>query len=121
MKNSSVPILEVVEPLCRVCQDPGLRRLANRLLDFRGVSMPGMRRITYRSILAWINKERPGADPISYDSLRIHAKRHYELDGIWAYWSARLDREWREALEALRDSTPSLPESRLDSRSQSSE
>jgi hypothetical protein len=129
--GGDAPTMEVVEPLCRICRDPGLRRLVNQLLDWRGVPIPEggktYRITSYRTILAWINKQRPDADPISYDSLWVHAKRHYEFAGIVAYWSARMDKEWRDALEALRstgnqvDSTPSLPESSLDSRSQSSE
>jgi hypothetical protein len=87
----------------------------NQLLDWRGVPIPEGDRITYRTILGWINKERPDANPISYNSLWVHAKRHYELAGIVAYWRAKMDKEWRDALEALRstgnqgDSTPSLP------------
>jgi hypothetical protein len=106
MTNTSArSTMEVVEPRCRICRDPGLRRLVNQALDWRGVPIPAgdkTCRITYRTILAWINKERPDADPISYDSLWVHAKRHYELAGIVAYWSARMDREWRDAVEALR-------------------
>lgn len=96
---------EVVEPHCRICQDHRLRRRANTLLDWRGIPiMMGdrTRKITYRTILSWLNQGRPREDPISYDSLWIHAKRHYSLAGIIAYWSARMDKEWRAALEALR-------------------
>ena len=74
MKNSSAPIMEVVEPRCRICRDPGLRRLVNQALDWRGVPIPEgdkTYQISYRLIRAWINKERPYADPISYDSLRM--------------------------------------------------
>ena len=101
MMNTSAPIMEVVEPRCRICRDPGLRRLVNQALDWRGVPLPEgdkTYRITYRTILAWINKQRPDADPISYDSLWIHARRHYSLAGIAAYWGARMDRELRNAL-----------------------
>jgi hypothetical protein len=57
--------------------------------------------ITYRTILGWldpINMGRDSGDRITYDSLRVHAKRHYELAGIAAYWSARMDTELRNAL-----------------------
>jgi hypothetical protein len=97
--------VEVVEPLCRVCRDPDVRRLVNALLDWRGVPIPyeggKTRRITYSTILGWlepINEGRPKGDRITYDSLWIHARRHYDLAGIAAYWGARMDKELRNAL-----------------------
>jgi hypothetical protein len=96
---------EVVEPRCRICRDPGLRRRVNQLLDWRGVPIPEggktYRITSYRTILAWINKERPDADQITYDSLWIHSKRHHELAGVVAYWSARIENELRDALRQM--------------------
>ena len=37
-------------------------------------------------------------DRIAYDSLWIHAKRHYEIAGRAAYWSTRMYKELRNAL-----------------------
>jgi hypothetical protein len=99
--------VEVAEPRCRVCRDPEVRRLVNDLLDWRGVPIPvggRLRRVTYTEILAKLkpmNEGRPLGDQITYDSLWVHAKRHHGLTGIVAYWSARMDRELREALQAL--------------------
>lgn len=58
-------------------------------------------RITYADILRDVeplNEGRDKTDRITYDSLWIHAKRHYDLAGIAAYWTARMDRELRNAL-----------------------
>ena len=33
-----------------------------------------------------------------YDSLRVHAKRHYDLAGLTAYWRARMHKELMKAL-----------------------
>jgi len=33
-----------------------------------------------------------------YDSLRVHAKRHYDLAGITAHWRAQMHKELRNAL-----------------------
>jgi hypothetical protein len=96
--------IEVVEPLCRICRDPAVRRLVNRLLDWRGVPIPGGGTITHRTILGWldpINAGRDKRDQITYDSLWVHSKRHHELAGIVAYWSARLDKELRDALRQM--------------------
>ena len=35
---------------------------------------------------------------ITYDTLWVHAKRHYDLAGIAAYWRARMCKELRNAL-----------------------
>ena len=37
-------------------------------------------------------------DRITYDSVSVHAKRHYDLAGIAACWSSRMDKELRNAL-----------------------
>jgi hypothetical protein len=102
--------VEVVEPRCRICRDPTVRRLVNSLLDWRGVPLPmdGAKShgITYADILGVLeplNQGRPERDRITYDSLWVHAKRHYDFAGIAAYWGARLDTELRNALLAHRD------------------
>jgi hypothetical protein len=45
-----------------------------------------------------LNEGRDTRDGITYDSLWIHAKRHYSLAGIAADWRARMDKELRNAL-----------------------
>jgi hypothetical protein len=35
---------------------------------------------------------------ITYDSLWVHAKRHYDLAGTTAYWRARMHKELMKAL-----------------------
>ena len=94
------------EPRCRICRDPAVRRLVNDLLDPRGVPVilegGSMRhRITYTDILGMlepINEGRDKGDQITYDSLWIHAKRHYDVARVAAYWGARMDKELRSAL-----------------------
>ena len=94
------------EPRCRICRDSHVRRLVNDLLDLRGapaivVGGNKGRRISYTDILGMLeplNEGRDKGDRITYDSLWIHAKRHYDLAGIVAYWSAQMDNELRKAL-----------------------
>ena len=40
----------------------------------------------------------PKRDRITYDSLWVHAKRHYDLAGVTAYWMAQMDKELMKAL-----------------------
>jgi hypothetical protein len=93
------------EPRCRVCRDPDVRRLVNYLLDWRGVPIilgPGkIHRITLTEILRDLeplNEGRDNRDRITYDSLWVHAKRHYDLAGVTAYWTARMHKELMKAL-----------------------
>ena len=79
--------------------------VVNDLLDWRGVPINlgrGKRHlVTYADILRDLeplNEGRDTGDRITYDSLWIHAKRHYEIAGIAAYWSARIHKELRKAL-----------------------
>jgi hypothetical protein len=37
-------------------------------------------------------------DRITYDSLMVHAKRHYDLAATTAYWRARMHKELMKAL-----------------------
>jgi hypothetical protein len=46
-----------------------------------------------------LKEGRSERDRITYDSLWIHAKRHYDLAGIAGYWSARMDKELRKVLQ----------------------
>ena len=93
------------EPRCRICRDETVRVVVNGLLDWRGV--PVLReggkthRITLTEILRDLeplNEGRDTGDRISYDSLWIHAKRHYDLAGVAAYWRTRMYKEFRTAL-----------------------
>ena len=57
--------------------------------------------VTYADILRDLeplNEGRDERDRITYDSLWIHAKRHYDLAGIAAYWRARMHEELMNAL-----------------------
>lgn len=78
-----------------------MRVLVNKLLDWHGVPIFLGRGkthvITYADILRDLepmNKVRDKRDRITYDSLRVHAKRHYDDGAVTAYWIARM----REAL-----------------------
>ena len=71
------------EPRYRICRDETVRILVNDLLDWHGVPVFLEGGKTHR---------------ITYDSLWIHAKRHYDLAGIAAYWSTRMGKELRNAL-----------------------
>ena len=97
------------EPRCRICRDETVRILVNELLDWRGV--PVIRqggkthRITLTEILRTLeplNEGRDERDQISYHSLWVHAKRHYDLAGIAAYWRTRMSTEFKEFKKALR-------------------
>ena len=60
--------------------------------------------VTYADILRDLeplNEGRDKRDRITYDSLWVHAKRHYDLAGIAAYWSARMSKEFKEFKKAL--------------------
>jgi hypothetical protein len=49
-----------------------------------------------------VNEGRDERDRITYDSLWIHAKRHYDLAGTAAYWRTRMSKEFKEFKKALR-------------------
>ncbi len=100
---------EPAEPRCRVCQDPDVRRLVNDLLDWRGVPIPvgrgKMHWVSYADILRTlepINKRRDKTNRITYDSLWIHAKRHYDVIGTTAYFMAQVDKVLRDAFGGSR-------------------
>lgn len=112
--TGAAAVLEVVEPRCRICRDPQVRRLANHLLDERrllnavittrsaSTATSGVpKKITFASILAQlepINEGRPKGDRIIYTSLWNHARRHDSTEGRAAYWAARVSKELRRAL-----------------------
>ena len=97
--------LERKEPRCRICRDEDVRVLVNELLDWRGIpahfGTGKAHVVTYADILRElepVNRGRDKRNQITYDSLRLHAKRHYDLAGIMDYWEARLDKEMKNVL-----------------------
>ena len=101
--------IERREPRCRICRDETVRILVNELLDWRGVPINLGRGkthlVTYADILRDlepVNEGRDKRDQITYDSLWVHAKRHYDLAGIPAYWRTRMSKEFKEFKKALR-------------------
>lgn len=105
--------VEPTEPRCRICRDPDVRRLVNDLLDWHGkhVFLGGgkTRRITYAEILGMVEPLNEGCDErdrITYNSLWVHAKRHYDVDGVAAYWARRITKELRNALGCRRSTPP---------------
>jgi hypothetical protein len=85
------------EPRCRICRDADIRSLVDDLLDWRSVpiflSRRKFRRITLTEILRDLEPLNEGRDErhrISYDSLWVHAKRHYDPFGTPAYRSTRI-------------------------------
>jgi len=94
------------EPRCRVCRDPDVRRLVNDLLRWRGIPIilvggNRRRRVNYGDILAMLgpaNEGREERDRITYSSLWIHAKRHYDTAAMVDYWETRFYQELRNAM-----------------------
>jgi hypothetical protein len=93
------------EPRCRICRDETVRVLVNELLDWHGAPIilgcGKTHVVTYSDILRDLeplNEGRDKSDRITYDSLWVHAKRHYDLAGITAYWRARMHKELMNAL-----------------------
>ena len=93
------------EPSCRMCRDEALRILVNELLDWRGVPLATkggqIHRVTYADILRTLEPLNEGRDQryrITYDSIWIHAKRHYDVAAVVTYWGARLVKEMTNAL-----------------------
>ena len=73
-------------------------------LDWRGVPIFRGRGkthlVTYADILRDLeplNEGRDKRDRITYDSLRVHAQRHYDLAGIVAYWRTWMDKEFKDS------------------------
>ncbi len=92
--------LQIDEPRCRVCRDPSVRRHVNELLRFRGGLIPQgdgtSHRVTYKDVLRAlepINKNEAVENRITYDSLRTHKKRHFDIEGVIKYWCAKMDKD----------------------------
>jgi hypothetical protein len=112
MAKAAEPVradVERREPRCRICRDPDVRTLVNELLDWRGVPIVRGRgkihRITLTEILRDLeplNEGRDNRDRITYNSLWIHSRRHYNLAGIAAYWRTRMQKEFKEFKKDLR-------------------
>lgn len=82
-----------------------MRIQVSQLLDWRGIRVSLGRGkthvVTYASILRdleSLNECSGKSERITYDSLWTHAKRHYDIDGIVAYWSTRIYKELRAGL-----------------------
>lgn len=64
-----------------------------------------MHRVSYADILrhlAPLNEGRDRRDRITYDSLWVHAKRHYDVIGTTAYFMAQVDKMLRDAFGSSR-------------------
>ncbi len=79
-----------------------MRDQVNGLLDWLGVPVPveggTTHRITLSDILRAIEPLNDGRDPsdrVTYSSLWVHTRRHYDIEGVAGYWSARIIRELR--------------------------
>jgi hypothetical protein len=93
------------EPRCRICRDETVRVRVNKLLDWHGAPIILGRgkthMVTYADILRDLkplNEDRDKKDRITYDSLWVHAKRHYDDAAVTAYWRARMYKELMNAL-----------------------
>jgi hypothetical protein len=82
-----------------------VRVLVNKLLDWHGAPIILGRGkthvVTYADILRdleSLNEGRDKKDRITCDSLRVHAKRHYDDAAVTAYWRARMHKELMNAL-----------------------
>jgi hypothetical protein len=102
------------EPRCRICRKEAVRVVVNDLLAWRGVPIStgaGPRhRLTYADIhreLAVLYQESDEGDQISYASLWVHAKRHYDLAGVAEYQRGQMVKQLRYALTG----TPTRPSS----------
>jgi len=108
------PSFDYVERRCRICRDADLRRFIDELLDWRGVSIPQGRgksyRLTYAKILRTVehlNIALDGKDRITYNSLWVHANRHYGPAGIVSY--CRRGGVIRDFINALSEKKSKVP------------
>jgi hypothetical protein len=97
------------EPRCRIGRDETLRILVNELLDWRGVPVflegGKTHRVSYADILDKLeplNEGHDEGDRITYSSLWIHAKRHYRIAAVAAYWRTQMVKELTSALRGVR-------------------
>jgi len=106
--------MDRIEPRCRICRDPGVRRLVDDRLDWHGVPIFLARgkthRVTYADIfgdVAALNESRDPRAPITYSSLWVHAKRHHDLSArVAACRRIRMYTDFRNALANNGCSTP---------------
>lgn len=107
---------ERIEPRCHICRNEKVRLRVNVLLDWHGVSMRWdhgqVNALTYSAILRDVNDGRDEADQITHASLRVHAKRHYELAGIVDHWAAQMDKKLRSLPKLLRSYSQIAPSER---------
>jgi hypothetical protein len=89
------------EPRCRICREDAVRVRVDALLDWVGVPIPkGTNKfhvITYADVLRDLeplNARRPLKDRITYDSLWVHAKRHYDLKGLVDHLAMQVKQEF---------------------------
>jgi hypothetical protein len=113
MTRAERACFEPAEQRCRICRDPDVRHLVNELLDWRGVPVfvedGKTHRITLRDIIRAMEPLNQGRDPrdtITYSSLWVHTRRHHDIEGVAAYWSARMYKELRNALGGRRSARP---------------
>lgn len=107
MTRAERACFEVVESRCRVCRDPDVRNQVNGLLDWLWVPVPveggKTHKIALSDILRALEPLNEGHDPrdrLTYNSLRVHARRHYEIEGVAAYWEVQMRKKLRKALTA---------------------
>jgi hypothetical protein len=103
--STEADVLERKEPRCRICRDEAVCVLVNQLPDWRSAAiiLGGSKThvVTYADILRDLdplNEGRDKRDRITYSSLWIHAKRHYDTAGKAAYLKTWMDKELRKAL-----------------------
>ena len=102
----AIPTNEIrIEPRCRICRDETVRTHVNESLVWRGTTIfPGGNKthvITLADILRDLkplNEGRDAADRITYNSLWVHAKRHYNVVWTSADFRAWMTQEWKKAL-----------------------
>jgi hypothetical protein len=93
------------EPRCRICRDEAVRIRVDSLLDWHGIPIPveanKFHVITYADILRDLeplNMGRAKKVRITYDSLWVHAKRHYDLKGLLDHWAHQVEKEFEDIL-----------------------
>jgi hypothetical protein len=93
------------QPHVMDCRDDTVRTRIDQLLDWVGVPiMMGTNKfhvVTYADILRDLeplNGSRAAKDRVTYDSLWVHATRHYDLEGLLNHWGDRVGKEFTEIL-----------------------
>lgn len=101
---------ERIEPRCHICRDEKVRVRVNELLDWHGVRVPTARgwrnAVSFAGILCEVNGERKEPNLISYASLRVHAKRHYDFAWVEAYCIAQMEQNLNSFLSRLQFRKP---------------